>query len=115
MYLLGTGVRDTSRLIDPRNPIRYPPPPRAQLVLGTAVINNNSNHTSPGGGCAPLIDGHILTGAQLTLSRHYRVCIWHGGVLGVHESLSVRDRFWRGRYSNPWVGRRGRVQSPSDF
>jgi hypothetical protein len=28
------------------------------------------------------------------LNRHYRVGIWHGGVLGVHESLWVRDRFW---------------------
>jgi len=48
------------------------------------------------------------TGAQLTLSRHYRVGIWHGRVLGVHESLWVRDRFWKGRCSNPWVGRGGR-------
>ena len=42
---------------------------------------------------APLWTG-ILTGAQLTLSRHHRVGTWHGGVLGVHESLWVRDRFW---------------------
>ena len=34
------------------------------------------------GGCNPLWTG-ILTRAQLTLSRHYRVGIWHGGVLGV--------------------------------
>jgi hypothetical protein len=41
--------------------------------------------TSPGGGCTPLWTG-ILTGAQLTLSRHYLVGIWHGGVLS--RSLS---------------------------
>jgi hypothetical protein len=69
MYLLGTGVRDTSRLIGPRNP------PRHQGV------------------CTPLWTG-ILTVAHLTLSRHDRVGIWQGGVLGVHESLWVRDRFW---------------------
>ena len=34
--------------------------------------------------CTPLRTG-TLTGSQLTLSRHYRVGIWHGGVLGVHE------------------------------
>jgi hypothetical protein len=90
LHLIGISVRDASRLIDPQNP------PRHQGV-GT-----------------PLWTG-ILTGAQLTLSRHYRVGIWHGGVLGVHESLWVRDRFWKGRYSNLRVGRRGRVQSPSDF
>jgi hypothetical protein len=36
----------------------------------------------------------ILTGSQLTLSRHYWAGIWHGGALGVHESLWVRERFW---------------------
>jgi hypothetical protein len=45
LHLVGTGVRDASRLIDPRNP------PRHQ------------------GGSAPLWTG-ILTGSQLTLSRH---------------------------------------------
>ena len=54
----------------------------------------------------PLWTG-ILTDAQLTLSRHYWVGIWHDGVLGVHESLGVRDRFWFGRCSNPWVERKG--------
>ena len=32
---------------------------------------------SPEGGCTPSWKG-ILSGAQLTLSRHYRVGIWHG-------------------------------------
>ena len=61
---------DASRLIDPRN------------------------STSPESWCPPLWKG-ILTalGAQRTLSRHYWVDIRHGGVLGVHESLWVRDRF----------------------
>jgi hypothetical protein len=48
MYRLGTGVRDASRLIDPRNP------PRHQ------------------GWVNPLWTG-TLTGSQLTLSRHYWV------------------------------------------
>jgi hypothetical protein len=43
-------------------------------------------------GAPPFFRTGILTGAQLTLSRHYRVDIWHSGVLGVHESLWVRDR-----------------------
>jgi hypothetical protein len=62
----------------------------------------------------PLWTG-ILTGAQLTLSRHSWVVILHCRVLGVHKSLWVGDRFWRGLCSHPWVGRRGLVQSPSDF
>jgi hypothetical protein len=38
----------------------------------------------------PLMDGHPHRSvAQLTLSIHYRVGIWHSGVLGVHESLWV--------------------------
>jgi hypothetical protein len=82
MHLLGTGARDASRLIDPRNP------PRHQ------------------GGCTPLWTG-ILTGAQLTLSRHYQVGIWHDGVLGVHESLWVRDRF--GEAGVPTLGLEGGV------
>ena len=46
------------------------------------------------GGCITLRTG-ILTGAQLTLSRHYRVDIWQNIlVLGVHESPWVRDRLW---------------------
>jgi hypothetical protein len=75
MYLLGTGVRDASRLIDPRN--------------RGAHVTREWVH--------PLMDGH-LTGAQLTLSRHYRVGICRGGGLGVHDSFRVRDRFWRGRF-----------------
>jgi hypothetical protein len=65
MYLLGTGVRDASRLIDPRNP------PCHQGV------------------CAPLLWTGILTGSQLTLSRHYWVGIWHGtgSPLGVHREF----------------------------
>jgi hypothetical protein len=31
---------------------------------------------------------------SILLSRHYWVGIWHGGVLGVHESLWVRDHLW---------------------
>jgi hypothetical protein len=63
-------VPDASRLIDPRNP------PRHQGVG------------------APLLWTGILTGSQLTLSRHYWVGIWHGGVMGVNKFFWVRDRFW---------------------
>jgi len=53
MYLLGTGVRGASRLIDPRNP------PRHQGV-----------------GAPPyLLASSQALGAQLILSRHYRVGI----------------------------------------
>jgi hypothetical protein len=46
--------------------------------------------TPPPSPQGPLWTG-TLTDAQLTLSRHYQVGTWHGGVLGVHESLWVRD------------------------
>jgi hypothetical protein len=87
-YLLGTGVRDASILIDPRN--------------RGAHVTREWVH--------PLMDGH-LTGAQLTLSRHYRVGIWRGGGLVVPTPFGYVTAF--GEAGLGW--KRGRVQSPNDF
>jgi hypothetical protein len=52
-----------------------------------AIVPELSEKTAT---CATLPD----TLFALTLSRHYWVVIQHGGALGVHESLWVRDHFW---------------------
>ena len=51
-----------------------------QLVPSLNIKLFNS-HVTRGWVCTPVWTG-ILAGAQLTLSRHYWVGIWHGGVLG---------------------------------
>ena len=74
MYLLETGVRDASKLIDPRNPPRH----QGERVCCLLVLNSV---TSPPQWIrqqklrgitvgAPLLWTGILTGSQLTLSRH---------------------------------------------
>ena len=79
MYLLGTCVRDASRLVDPRNP------PRHQGVVHPLV--NGHPHRFSTDFEQTLLGGH-LTQRDVGCPRS-------------HESLWVRDHFRSGRCSNP--------------
>ena len=73
-----------------------------QLVPSLNIKLFNS-HVTRGWVCTPVWTG-ILAGAQLTLSRHYWVGIWHGGVLGVQESLWVSDPLLVRHRAEPLTG-----------
>ena len=73
------------------NPNHGRPPTTASVNQGVTIYDKPQRHQ--GVGVHPVIDGHPHR-CSTDFYQPLRVVIWHGLVLGVHESLWVRDRFW---------------------